>query len=48
LANLPTAAIKASLVKKYISSKHAVKARARIQEILAIVSLSNIYASNAY
>ncbi|KAG6792827.1 hypothetical protein POTOM_001986 [Populus tomentosa] len=39
LANLPTAAIKASLVKKYISSKHAVKARARIQEILAIKGL---------
>ncbi|KAL9367859.1 hypothetical protein Peur_039058 [Populus x canadensis] len=39
LANLPTAAIKASLVKKYISSKHAVKASARIQEILAIKGL---------
>ncbi|KAL9404977.1 hypothetical protein Peur_001949 [Populus x canadensis] len=39
LANLPTAAIKASLVKKYISSDHAVKARARIQEILAIKGL---------
>ncbi|PNT56633.2 hypothetical protein POPTR_001G255900v4 [Populus trichocarpa] len=39
LANLPTAAIKASLVKKYISSNHAVKARARIQQILAIKGL---------
>ncbi|XP_011045407.1 PREDICTED: ABC transporter G family member 15-like [Populus euphratica] len=39
LVNLPTAAIKASLVKKYISSNHAVKARARIQEILAIKGL---------
>ncbi|KAG6761006.1 hypothetical protein POTOM_034195 [Populus tomentosa] len=39
LANLPTAEIKASLVKKYRSSNHAANARARIQEIVAIKGL---------
>jgi hypothetical protein len=48
LANFPTAEIKASLVKKYRSSNHAANARARIQEIVAIVSVSNISASGAY
>ncbi|XWS73578.1 hypothetical protein CRYUN_Cryun02cG0141100 [Craigia yunnanensis] len=39
LANLPTAKIKALLVKKYRSSNYAAKARARIQEISTIEGL---------
>lgn len=37
-ANLPTAEIKAVLVRKYRLSNHAAKAKSRIREILATVS----------
>lgn len=38
--NLATAEIKARLVEKYRRSKYAHKAKARMQEISAIVSLN--------